>query len=250
MRQGPKMKWRAVMYCFNHLDSIHRAQRLFQRLTIVIVALCLTGCELQPTRPATEAPRPAHTSVTEGPTEREQQINRLLGMAYIAYTESRLTTPVEDNAYLHYSQVLALDTDNEEALLGLNQVVERYLEWAISNVDRGNFSIATDYVNKASSIDEFHPNIPAVRNLIADQQNRDRRSVPLSTAGLSARDPALSAELVKIGKFAASNEATVIIHARNDAEGRWIYQQLNSEAETRVRARLELGTRPRLRLLY
>ncbi|XOV87198.1 MAG: hypothetical protein ACFHX7_19900 [Pseudomonadota bacterium] len=227
---------------------------MLQQLVLVIVTLCVAGCEVQPTRPTkpdpVTPPLQQPPDADPEPDERELQINRLLGKAYLAYVESRLTTPVEDNAYLHYVHVLALDPGNEEALQGLSQIVEKYLEWAITNVDRGNFSVATDYLNKASSIDEFHPNIPAVRNLIQDQQSRDRRIISLSTSGLSTRDSALAAELQQIGKFAASHQATVIIRARNDAEGRWIYQQLNSEAEARVRARLELGSNPRLRLLY
>ncbi len=60
----------------------------------------------------------------------------------------------------------------------------------------------------------------------------------------------MAAELLEIGREAGEHNATAIIYARSDAEGRWIYQQLNRATSTRLRARIELSTPPRIRLEY
>jgi hypothetical protein len=67
---------------------------------------------------------------------------------------------------------------------------------------------------------------------------------------LDARSESLAASLQTIGRSAAAKAAQVIIIARNDEEGRWIYQQMNGASESRIRARVEFGAPPEVRLLY
>ena len=73
--------------------------------------------------------------------------------------ESRLTTPIEDNAYYRYLQVLAIDPTNEDANTGISNIVEEYLDWSLESVANRNFRAATNYLNTARSVDDTHPNI-------------------------------------------------------------------------------------------
>jgi len=168
----------------------------------------------------------------------------------VALADNRLTTPLNDNAYFLYLRVLTIDPDNADALQGLNDIAEKYLEWAIENVNHNRFHSATDYLNKARSIDENHPNITAVRNFIEERRNSSRLIYYLSTDGLAQRTAWIVDELRGIGQTAAEHHATAEITARTDEEGRWIYRQLNQATPDRLRARIELGARPGIRLRY
>ena len=60
----------------------------------------------------------------------------------------------------------------------------------------------------------------------------------------------LAEQLKTLGAQAKAQDAWVIIRARNDAEGRWIYQQLAAAAgDKRIRAELTIGAPPAVDLL-
>ncbi|MEX2327787.1 MAG: hypothetical protein WD558_08640, partial [Pseudomonadales bacterium] len=73
---------------------------------------------------------------------------------------------------------------------------------------------------------------------------------PVPADELDARSNDLAGSLMTIGRTAVAKQAKVTIIARDDEEGRWIYQQMNAASETRVRARVELGAPPEVRLRY
>jgi hypothetical protein len=47
-----------------------------------------------------------------------------------------------------------------------------------------------------------------------------------------------------------SRETIIKIRARTDADGRWIYQQMNLGTETRLRATIHTGLPPAVQLSY
>lgn len=179
----------------------------------------------------------------------QNEIAWLLDKANMALRADRLTTPLDDNAYFGYLRVLSLDPENQQAEQGIANIVERYLTFAIDRAHAGATRPATEFLNNAKSIDPEHPNIPAVTRLIEDRRttSSQRHRIPLPS--LDRRAPDLADNLSEIGKNASEAGVMVVITARTDAEGRWIYQQLNSETETRVRARFELGSAPSILLV-
>jgi len=211
-------------------------------ITILLVLFLLNGCQV--TTPSATSPTPPSEASAD------PRIEILLDQATVAFAEDRLTTPVDDNAYLLYVTVLSIDPENEIAHQGISNIVERYLAWAIDNVYRGHYRAARDYLTRAKSVDERHPNIGAVENLIRSHQQRQVETYPLDSALVSQRSPALSAELQRISKRINTKNAEILIEARSDANGRWIYQQLNQHFETRIRARFELTNRTRIELRY
>ncbi len=213
-------------------------------LSVLILLTWLTGCEsVPPAAPAVPAP-------LETPDATDPAIAILLAEAEIAMSENRLTTPLDSNAYYLYLRVLSIDPDNEEANRGLAAIVDRYLTWAITHVHKGNYHRARDYLNKARSVDETDPNIAAVQNLLDDAMHRRHEVVLLDRQAVDSRTPEVSRQLQEIGAGLTGRQARVVIEAPSDAAGRWIYQQLNRGAPERVRARFELASDIRIRILY
>lgn len=213
--------------------------------------MVIAACQWLQPPPEPEPTPEAPTAQTPPVADTAQvKINRLLAAARAAFDANQLTTPLDNNAYFLYLQILAIDEDNSDALQGLNDIVEKYLEWAIESSNFDRFKDAIHYLNAARSIDEDHPNIAAVENLIGDLQHARRERFPVAGDALDARSESLAASLQSIGRAAAEKAAQVIIIARNDEEGRWIYQQMNGASETRIRARVEFGAPPEVRLLY
>lgn len=158
--------------------------------------------------------------------------------------------PLDDNAYFHYLYVLALDPKNPTAIEGLNDIVERYLDLAINHANLFELKIANDFLMKARSVDDTHPNIKAVENRISQQRAARKNTITLSLAEVKGRSANLSRRLKEVGRTIALKHANVIIKAPSDAHGRWIYQQLNEGNESRVRAEFRVGERAQVMLLY
>ncbi|MCB0221075.1 MAG: hypothetical protein KDH09_15365, partial [Chrysiogenetes bacterium] len=221
-----------------------------------MLAACLiwlAGCGALSTRePQRAEPRaaPVEPVKSEADQRLTEEVNWLLDEAATAFREDRLTTPLNDNAYYKYLRVLSLDPGNQEAEQGITEIVEKYLEWAMDRVGDRDYRAATDFLNKARSIDPEHPNIAAVEQLIKNRRDATLEKHNLAEELIQARSDALAAELRALGRRAALRGATVVITARSDAEGRWIYQQMNSDAPSRVRARMEFGETPSVRMLY
>lgn len=217
---------------------------------LCLILMLISGCQVAPEKPSPPepvSPEPAPVSVS---SDRELEIRRLLDEARVAMDDERLTTPVDDNAYYRYLRVLSLDPANDAAEEGIANIVEKYLEWAIENARQQRLWTATDFLNKARSVDENHPSIDAVAKLINDQRRVDHMTYRLSPGGVSRKAERVIGELYQIGRRVAREDANVVIVGRTDAEGRWIYQQLNEATPLRVRARFELGDYPAVRLIY
>jgi len=91
-----------------------------------------------------------------------EKIRRLLADAEADLENDRLTTPSGNNAVMRYRAVLALDNENQEALTGLDRVVDRYVELSNSAIAGGRFDAAESYLTKARRIT---PERPALASL-------------------------------------------------------------------------------------
>ncbi len=220
------------------------------RVLLVAVVLGASGCEALLRPPAEPPAEPQAVTVPREVHPHAARIAHLLEDAAAAFDDNRLTTPVEDSAYLIYLQILGLDPDNAAAEQGIADIVERYLEWAISNAAEFNIRKATDYLRRATSVDPLHPNIAAVSAMVEERRRARTVFHALPSADLRSRSPPAIDTLLNIGAEISATGASAVIVARSDAEGRWIYQQLNASADTRVRAELKFGETPGVRLIY
>ena len=214
---------------------------------ILATGLLLSGCSTSPPakEPATQQPPAAHTqkSVPTG-------IDTLLTEAERAFARKRLTTPLDDNAYYRYLQVLSREPENSAARQGIQQIVETYLAWSIAAIEAGQYRRATDMLNKARSVDELHLSIEALENRIEQAQMSRSDAFKLDQRALTGRGEAVIGKLHEIGRSAERHKARVRIVAATDADGRWIYQQLNAASLNRIRATIELGSPPGILLTY
>ena len=177
-------------------------------------------------------------------------VDKLLDEAYLAFSENRLTTPLDDNAFYKYLQILSLEPANAKANQGIADIAEKYLEWAINAGLQQRYRKAVNFINKARSVDDTNPNILAVVKQIAALQDSRTTTYQLSTDALDNRLHRLIDKLHEIGVKSDLQQATVVITARDDREGRWIYQQLNDATPNRIRATFELGQVPKVHLVY
>jgi hypothetical protein len=69
----------------------------------------------------------------------------------------------------------------------------------------------------------------------------------LNPADLSARNEHVKSQLAALAKRVQTSKEYVLIYARNDAEGRWVYQQMRkASANYRLRGNIKQHQKPRV----
>lgn len=104
----------------------------------------------------------AETTVATFATENE--IRELLDAGQAALKLDRLQTPKNDNAVDRFQAVLALQPDNEEALLGIQQVQQRYLSFIRSVIAKKHYYKIPDLVSKAREVGTKQSDIEVLLN--------------------------------------------------------------------------------------
>lgn len=215
---------------------------------LVCCLVMVNGCSSQPSRPLNARSAP-NVSQAMPPASVGSEVQRMLREAEMAFLDHRLTTPVGDNAWERYQKVLSLDPGNESATRGISDLVEKYLEWALEDIETGNIRKAGDNIARARAIDNTHPNLPAVEVRLAEKLKDSEELIRLQISDLDRRSPALEQRLMVLGAHIQSINAMVVIVARSDAEGRWIYQQMNkADPDNRIRAQIRIEGQPYLRI--
>jgi hypothetical protein len=178
------------------------------------------------------------------------RLDLLLEQGDRALAAGRLLTPIDDCAYDYYRQALVVAPNHPAALHGLERVADRFIGMAEQAAARDQFDTAKAMLKHARYVDPDRPAIAEVEATIELRSSAKRRHVSLDAAQLSERTVGLAEQLKTLGAQAKAQDAWVIIRARNDAEGRWIYQQLAAAAgDKRIRAELTIGAPPAVDLL-
>ena len=211
--------------------------------------LVLVGCAAGPPPPvALPLPEPEPPAAPE--PEPPPDVEPLLEQARLALEAHRLTTPERNSAFSLYQEVLRLDPGNDRARRGIEKIVERYVRFALDAIDRRQFARARSMLARARLVDAGHPAIAPTAQQAQLVENAERDRVRLDPAVLANRSAALGARLRGLGVRAKGAGCRVTINARSDAEGRWIYRQLNSASgEARVRARMAIASPPSVELV-
>ena len=106
----------------------------------------------------------------------EAEVARLLTAAEADVKARRLTSPVGNNAWDRYQQVLGIDPANPDAIRGMERVIGSYRELFGSAVKQEDFDKAEGYL---ATIRELHPDSPVLeegeRSLAAARQTRADR---------------------------------------------------------------------------
>jgi hypothetical protein len=179
---------------------------------------------------------------------RRHHLRQLLANAQQALAEDHLMYPETDNAYQWYRRVLALDERNAEAHWGMQQITARYLQLAEQAFVSMHYEKAELMLQRAQQIAATPAQAEALRQRY--QQQPAANAVLLSESELSSRSTKLQSELVTLAVQAQAENSRLLIVARSDSEGRWIYQQMSSAvAGYRLRGNIEIGHLPRVVLI-
>lgn len=224
----------------------------------------LSGCQSAPERPAQKSVPVAVVKVDSPPVAkpvatREQTIARLLREADYALSKDQLLMPWSDNAHDRYHAVLLLDRNNVQAKTGLQAITLRYLDLARSAAARSQYAQAQEHLKNARDLDANNPLVnefaAILRREIATQKppaayKPGPNEHMIDAKALSSKSAAVVAQLRDLAQKAKTSGDLVMIIARNDAEGRWIYQQMrNALPGFLLRGDIKIGQQPRIQFV-
>jgi serine/threonine protein kinase len=131
---------------------------------VVLAGIALGNLLLD--RPVPE--RPPIARIVEAPptSARDDEIGELLRAAAADVEALRLTTPVGDNAFERYQQVLTLEPGNEDAARGLEVIVIRYVTLANTALSKGELDKAEQYLNSAAGVLPDDEGVALARNML------------------------------------------------------------------------------------
>lgn len=225
--------------------------RAATRACNTLLLLACAACQApEPTPPpaAQSAPPPAAAAPT--PPIDYRRLNSLLDSGLYALDDDRLLTPLDDSAYDYFKAALKLVPDEPRALAGLDRIIERYLEKAEQAIERQQWATARTMIGRASIVNPDHPGILQLNARIDVLRRASRERIALDADALTARDEGVRTQLADVGRRAKQSNVQVTITARNDAEGRWIYEQMrDAPGDVRIQAQIQRGSPPRIDLL-
>lgn len=223
--------------------------KLYRALIFIVAIFSLQACWLA----SAAVKEPAANSLSRA---QEKVIATLLRAAEDAILGNRLTTPLSDNAFDRYQAVLVLDHGNAQAKRGLAFITERYLEWAQASINRGDPTRAAIMVAKARAVKPESAEVIKLANHIRDYESPilkqppqalNNNEWPLDVVQLSSHHPQLISTLGVLAERLKLSGETVLIVARNDKEGRWIYQQMRQAVPGyRLRGNIQMGQYPKV----
>ena len=211
----------------------------------------LAGCTTAYTN-TSQAPQPPPAPVAPPPqpTPQSDEVKRLLAKAAAQIQAKSLTTPAGDNALESLQRALALEPaqpDTLEAVFrGRERIAEVYLDLADQALRRSDQQRARQLLDRATSVDPEHLGIAALKERLRLMAAAQTHSVALDQRELDLRSSTLAGTLLEAGAAAKRTTAFIQIRARTDAEGRWIYEQLNRAPGGRLRAEILRASEPRI----
>lgn len=234
--------------------------------------LLLSACMTQEPAPQVVAPvQPAVEVVRPAPPTIEQRVSLLLRQAERALYNDRLLLPADDNAYDRFQAVLRLQPDNIQAKTGLQMIAMRYIEMGRTALRHSRLDEARTYARRARQVAADNPLLREFEQALADAQRHQMQAAvaapraqsadtgagsaqapsdneyPLSVAMLSKRGDEIKAVLGQIAERLKRSDEVILIVARSDEEGRWLYREMKQAAEGyRIRGDIKVGSPPRV----
>jgi hypothetical protein len=202
------------------------------QFTCVALLLFLAGCASKevvttyPGNPVAEPEPPPVVVPDETALRRARLLADMLYAAKSAYDNNRLMLPAGNNAYEMYQQVLQLDPGNAVAVQGIQEIALRYVSLASAAINQGKYDEAEGLLARASRLGSDQPELAAVRAQLEQARQNKVEVHQLNPAALSAQNLEIMTQLADIAQKIQASEATFLINARSDEEGRWIYKTM------------------------
>ena len=182
-------------------------------------------------------------------TKLSQQITRLLDQAERAVQLERFVAPEFDNANRYYQQVLLLDSDNHQAIAGIDELTTILFFRAKASIE---VERVQDYRVYSSWIAQIAPNSPflvELSELDPTKHSRNNKWI-INTADIKARNSRAKAKIKQAALVAKKYRSRIKIIAPTDADGRWIYQQMRGFTEDYLfRSSLIVGDKAKIIVL-
>jgi len=226
-----------------------------------LIVLLLGACQTAPVESTAAESRSANDPLNirvlsdaevysgSGAADSRDMIPDILYEALQALDEDRLLTPVDDNAHGRFKRVLAMDSRNELALQGLQDIVVRYLELAEESMRRGIFDEAETMLGRARFVDSSHPGIASMTEALRLEMNSEDLFFKLDYPSYSTRSELAREELADIARQSREHEAFFLITAPNDDLARWMVSVMREAVSGyRLRGNIELSSRLGIRL--
>ena len=192
---------------------------------------------------------------------------RLLQQAEEAFRRGNLIDPAHDNAYDRFHSVLKMNPSNTMARSGLQAILIRYADLirdalARSRYDQARRLLKTTqiyYPGNTLLLDLKQQLLTQERAALRfDEQVLVRTSVDdlkrqdfaLPVSKLGTDDAELAAFLTSIAQRIKVSDESILIYARTDSEGRWLYRTINAAVpDYRVRGDIRIARSPKITIL-
>ena len=229
-----------------------------QRITSALfLILLLASCASNESDPVVYVPGVPEVPQTEdGPLSNDDPFIRqrimadMLYEARLAYDDNRLMSPLGNNAYDGFRAVLDFDPENVVALQGIEDIVIRYVALADEAIQSRQYDNAESLLNRAELIDQTEVTIADARQRLEVARQIRIQVFALDEQGLSERSLELMVELGEIGQFIRDREATFLIYARTDEEGRWVYRIMREAVGGyRLRGDIAVDSNPSIQIV-
>ncbi len=139
----------------------------------------------------------------------EPKINYQNGTKCSAHMKAnRLTTGKGGNAFDCFSEILRTDTENADAISGIREIEEKYVNWAATAINKKNFKKAIDYIAKLSYVNSDNALIAELNRKVADMSQELQGSPTLITTS-RIRINGLTVELFGIEGFKGKSLASM-----------------------------------------
>ncbi|NHN38907.1 N-acetylglucosaminyltransferase [Pseudomaricurvus alcaniphilus] len=225
-------------------------------LMLLIVSACVEQRSLPPPAVVVAPPAEPIEPVPAPPPRTEDRVAQLLRAAEAALAANRLTLPRHENAYDLFRQVLQLQPDNVQARAGIDDIVVRYVHLARDAIAHSRWQEAQLLISRAAAVKPNNPLLAEVTNdlqrarALSQQEQQATTRILLNEADLNSKSEALLKLLGELAARISASDESVLIVARNDSEGRWLYKQLNLAAGGyRVRGDIKIGAPPSIAVL-
>jgi type II secretory pathway predicted ATPase ExeA len=146
--------------------------------------------DLSPALPASGV-APIRAAPASAPVDPAVEVASLLKQGKAALAANNLLVPREDSAYRYFTQALKLEPDNAQALVGLQQIVDRYAWLAKRAIGDRHFDRAERFVDRALQV---QPQSTVMRALKVELRSA-REDAAASTAKVAQAEDQPSAPL-------------------------------------------------------
>lgn len=191
----------------------------------------------------------AASDTSSQPEQSKSNIKAWLLAADNALKQNYLLTPKGYSAYDYYQQVLAVDGSHPGAHWGMREIGRQYLRLAEEALIEDDRPQALQLMAKALSVSASMESVAALKAKYPVKPDAGN-VFAINARDLAQQNEAVKQQLAKLAITAQSMPSRLLIIARSDNEGRWMYKIMREAVSGyRLRGNIALGNDPKIVLI-